>query len=237
MKIIVVTKNGTSSRYPAEQKADGSLWYGRNPFLSFSQCSNADELKIKYIAAIKARKFSLIAPEHFAKIGQNGNTLIEWAEEYDKRMAPILKAQYEAKKEKEEKTIKIYISSRGWGEFSPVEWIGDASTPTYVIIAEARKLMADSNDVDSINQSDDELSATIEKAKASHNLKKAEATAKAKEITDAIETAKATGKAVVISTWTTTSCHNGNDDECSCDIATKYANPDGTITTKYSCCY
>lgn len=66
---------------------------------------------------------------------------------------------------KTEKTeTKIYLSSRGWGDFSPVEWRGDIAADNMSILAECKKLLSDGRDVDEPNQSDEEILKKIEAA-------------------------------------------------------------------------
>ena len=64
---------------------------------------------------------------------------------------------------------KIYLSGRGWGEFSPVEWIGDISRSDAEIVAECRALLLTGHDVDRPNQSYSELASDIQKARREAN--------------------------------------------------------------------
>jgi hypothetical protein len=58
-----------------------------------------------------------------------------------------------------EATIKL--STRGFGEYSPVAWTGDINRTDAEIIAECKDLLAKGHDVDNRNQSDDEILAKI----------------------------------------------------------------------------
>ena len=75
------------------------------------------------------------------------------------KIAESLKAQYIAG----ERQIKVYLSSCGWGDYSPVEWTGSSKTPKDTFLAEARRLLS-GGDADNPNQTDDELMAAFEKA-------------------------------------------------------------------------
>lgn len=81
----------------------------------------------------------------------------------------------------------------------------------------------------------------IEAADAGKAAKQAEKEKAEKVQAEKIESARkeaaATGQNIVISTWATEGCMNGNHDECSFDRAEKYINPKGEINTRYICCY
>lgn len=68
------------------------------------------------------------------------------------KVAESLKDQYIAS----ERQIKVYLSSCGWGDYSPVEWTGSSKTPKDTFLAEARRLLAE-GDADNPNQSDEAL--------------------------------------------------------------------------------
>lgn len=69
-----------------------------------------------------------------------------------------------AEKEESENEITIYISSRGWGDYSPLEWTGDRRLPVEKIVEEMRELINNGHDVDE-NPSDEELAKLVKKAK------------------------------------------------------------------------
>ena len=75
------------------------------------------------------------------------------------KVAESLKDQYIAS----ERQIKVYLSSCGWGDYSPVEWTGSSKTPKDTFLAEARRLLS-GGDADNPNQTDEELLAAFEKA-------------------------------------------------------------------------
>jgi hypothetical protein len=52
-----------------------------------------------------------------------------------------------------------------------------------------------------------------------------------------IKEARRTGKPVVIETWMTDRCMNGNGDDCSFDHATQVMLPTGKLKVTYACCH
>lgn len=70
------------------------------------------------------------------------------------------------KAEIEKRTAKIYLSSRGWGDYSPVEWIGDITRPDVEILADCRALLINGHDADERNQTDDQIMSKITSARA-----------------------------------------------------------------------
>lgn len=168
--VITNTETGKESRYPVTEREDGTLWANANskpcPLLVLSHLPNAEALKSKYLSAIKSGQFDKINPEHFARFGKIGPFIIETAEDHSKRMRPIWEKKAKIRELEEAQTIEVYVSSRGWGDYSGITWRGNADRPTSEIAAECRALMAASNDVDEINQSDTALAEKIEKAKA-----------------------------------------------------------------------
>ena len=63
-------------------------------------------------------------------------------------------------------TISIYLSSRGRGDYSALEWTGDQRRPDAEILAECKRLLATGSDVDERNQTADEIVAKITAARA-----------------------------------------------------------------------
>ena len=68
---------------------------------------------------------------------------------------------------RQSRIVKIYLSSRGWGDYSPVEWIGDITRPDAEIIAECHSLLANGHDVDKPDQSDAEILTKIKATRES----------------------------------------------------------------------
>jgi len=84
----------------------------------------------------------------------------------------VKKIEEEEKRERAEKaeiekrTVRIYLSSRGWGDYSACEWIGDITRPDAEILTECRSALENGHDVDQRNQSDDEILSKITSARA-----------------------------------------------------------------------
>lgn len=70
------------------------------------------------------------------------------------------------KAEVAKRTVKIYLSSRGWGDYSSCEWVGDITRPDSEILTECKRLLTTEHDVDQPNQPGDELMGKIVAARA-----------------------------------------------------------------------
>jgi hypothetical protein len=81
-------------------------------------------------------------------------------------LVAAIEARKAEKAEIEKRTARIYLSSRGWGDYSACEWTGDITRPDVEILAECRRLLTTEHDVDRCNQSDDEIVSKIAKARA-----------------------------------------------------------------------
>jgi len=162
---IVVVRNGeVKIRLPwVEPKADGTLWHNGIPLLGVTDPAEAKT----YTAAVKAGRFSEIPAAAFTRLGENDNGLWvgtgkEWDERPEKR-ALDQKAAVAA--EEKAKVVRIFLSSRGWGDYSACEWTGDITRSDGEILAECRAELAGGHDVDRPNQTDDELLAKIVEAR------------------------------------------------------------------------
>ncbi len=60
--------------------------------------------------------------------------------------------------------ITVNLSSRGWGDYSPVTWIGSSKTDSADYLSQARERLANAYDVDQPNQTDDELMDKFDRA-------------------------------------------------------------------------
>ena len=140
-------------------KSDGTLWCEGKPILGIEDQAE----KARIITLVKSKKYNQIPAEYFTRLGDNANGL--WAGDdaaWEKH--PATQAEYQKAQERaaqEAKTVTIYLSSRGWGDFSSVEWHGDITRPANEILAECRKALETGVDVDKPNQSDAELMAKI----------------------------------------------------------------------------
>ena len=142
-----------------EIKTDGTIWVSGNPLLGIEDQYE----KSRIVALINAKKIGQIPVEYFTRLGDNANGL--WAgddaawEQHPAKQAEYQKAQ--DREAKESKMVTIYLSSRGRGDYSPVEWRGDITRPVNEILEECRKALETGFDVDNPNQSDAELMANI----------------------------------------------------------------------------
>lgn len=65
----------------------------------------------------------------------------------------------------ERKTIRIFLSTRGWGDYSSLEWVGTVDTPNDEIVAQAKKSLQTEYDVDNRNLTDADLYQKVQEAK------------------------------------------------------------------------
>jgi len=161
MKSLIVVRGSEIKLYlpVPEIRKDGTIWMNGMPLLGIDD----PEAKKKAIVAVKTRQFSDIPSEFFTKIGHNQNGLwVGTKEEWQSQPAKQLHDKAEAEKEIERrKVVSIYLSSRGWGDFSPCEWRGDITQPDSEILAECRQALSTGHDVDRPNQTDEELLSLI----------------------------------------------------------------------------
>lgn len=161
IKNIVAVRDGeVKIRLPwVEQKEDGTLWYNGLPLLGITDPAEAKTASV----AVKAKKFGDIPAKAFTRLGENENGLwVGTSEEWGTRPEKLdadRKAAVAA--EEKSKIVSIYLSSRGWGDYSPCEWTGDITRPDSEILAECREELTGGHDVDTPNQTDDELLAKI----------------------------------------------------------------------------
>lgn len=65
----------------------------------------------------------------------------------------------------EANTVSIYLSSRGWGDYSSLNWVGDIRKADADILAESRDLLANGHDVDTPHISDADILTKINEAR------------------------------------------------------------------------
>ena len=83
--------------------------------------------------------------------------------------------------------LRIYLSSRGWGDYSSLAWVGSADTPDATILAECKTLFDTEYDVDMAYE-EGRVKAAIAQAKAEYHKKagaRAEAEKQAQAVIDA----------------------------------------------------
>ena len=178
MAIILARDGEVRLRLPkVDEKSDGTLWFRGMPLLAISDPKEKERVK----QLVKAQKYNEIPKRHFARMGENPeNVWVGDAEEWYSR--PDVIAAERKKRAEEAKQVTIYLSSRGWGDFSGVEWSGDITRPKSEILKECRSLLESGTDVDNRNQPDDEIIVKIEQAKNNYSAKIAKMQEEAKAI-------------------------------------------------------
>jgi hypothetical protein len=145
-------------------KQDGTLWYKGFPLLGIVD----PQEKVKASNTAKEKKWEDIPDSYYVRLGNNSNGI--WAGDEDlwnaSEIKLVLKKNAEELLAKEEKKVSISLSSRGWGDFDSVKWIGDITIPDNEIIKECREALLKESDVDNANQSDEEILKKIMDARA-----------------------------------------------------------------------
>lgn len=220
-----------------------------NMYLVLSHESNANALaawKSGAKNATAARRQALVdeleprglKPAHY---GDNGDAVVMWDDEFERSdiwrdYVSRLEADRKRRDELDAKTATISLVTRGWGDYGMVEWRGDITRPTSEIVAECRaKLERDTGKDRDIT--DVEIAKEVAAAKAAWAAKNVKREAAAAHVEECKRRARETGERVKIESWVTNRCHNGNDDQCSFDNAVRWAMPDGTEKTTYTCCF
>jgi len=182
-------------------KNDGTLWMSGNPILGITDPAE----KIRIAALVKAGKYNQIPAEYFTRIGDNPNGL--WAGNDDDWAKHPAKAEQDriakAKAAEEAKQIRIYLSSRGWGDYSACEWYGDITRPDAEILAECKQLLTNGHDVDQSNQSDAEIMSKINEAREKWQTAPARKAAREAEEKADIQSKIKSGYCFYCETW----CH------------------------------
>lgn len=170
-----------------------------------------------------------------ARYGDNGDAVVMWDDEFGQTthyrdyMARI-EAERKAREEEERRTVTISLVTRGWGDYGMASWRGDITRPTAEIVAECRERLDCDTEKD-CDMTDDEIAREVESAKAQWAAKYAKRENTAAHIEECKRRARETGARVEIRHYAT-DCHDAKE-ECSLDIATEWAMPDGTVTTTY----
>jgi len=145
--------------------SDGVIWVKNSgPILGITD----PVIKTKARESLKMKRYQEIPADAWTRLGDNTNGL--WAgddDAFSKHPAHLAeKAAAKARAEEDKFQIQIHLSTRGWGDYSSVEWSGDSRRPDSEIIAECRKKIAGSNDVDHPNITDAEIIESLTKARA-----------------------------------------------------------------------
>lgn len=193
-----------------EVTANGTLWMSGNPILGVE-----DPAEKKRIASLaRARKYNQIPDIYFTRLGDNPNGL--WAgteEEWSKHPAKAEHDRKATEKAAEQaKQVRIYLSSRGWGDFSSCEWIGDITRPDNEILAECKHLLSTEYDVDQPKQSDEELLGKITKSRVDWETAPEREAAREEAEAEDIRRKIATGYCFSCESWCCGDCgHYSND--------------------------
>jgi hypothetical protein len=140
-------------------KTDGTIWSKGCPILGISDPT----AKAKYAECARRKAWNEIPAEYYTKIGDNANGLwAGWTDDYAHHPVKIASDEQArkvalARAARDRVWIKIHLSTRGWGDYSSVEWHGDITRPDAEIIEECQKLLKSENDVDIANQTDAEI--------------------------------------------------------------------------------
>lgn len=148
-------------------KQDGTIWYQEMPLLGITDSI----IKSAAVAAVKANRYDEIPVEAWTRLGDNPNGL--WAGDdaaWSKHPAKLASdATEQARKIEAAKIVSIYLSSRGWGDYSSCNWSGDITRPDAEILAECKHNLTTELVVDKPDQSDAEILAKITEARAKYN--------------------------------------------------------------------
>ena len=153
-------------------KDDGTIWSNGKPVLGLTD----PKAKDRAIKALKANKPEDIPAVGYTRMGYNSNGLwAGWDEEWATHPAKIKADQVrETRETNEAKKVIIYLSSRGWGDYSPVNWEGDITRPDAEILVECQELLASGHDVDKRMQTDADIITKIVQAREKWAMPKIE---------------------------------------------------------------
>lgn len=236
MQTVTIIRNGEiKMTVPVEVHSDGSIWArssaGMQPVVSADKMAAAGISKEQMAKWIRAGRLAE-ATACALHMGVNpGGTEVLTPQEAEARLAPQRAAEAEARKY----TRKIYLSGRGWGDYSPVEWTGDVRRADAEIVAECRKLLDNASDVDD-PQTDEQIAGKLAQARAEVEAEQGAKSAATNRFADLQAEARRTGKPQVVRTWQTSRCMNHSVD-CSFDTAVETIDGAGNRKTTYSCCY
>jgi len=189
---------------------DGTIWYEGSPLLGVSD--PAEKARIADLS--RAKSYDRIPAEYFTRLGDNPNGL--WAGDDEMWAAhPVKLAEDQAAAEKaakKAKQVRIYLSSRGWGDYSSCEWYGDITRPDDEILAECRKRLQTDYDVDQPNQTDEEILQKIINAREKWGGRKEREKALAKAEAEDIQNKVDTGYCFNCESWCHGDCGNYSND-------------------------
>ena len=143
-------------------QANGTIWFQGMPVLGAPPEKKSEMAKL-----VKEGKYNEIPIEYYTHLGNNANGL--WAgndESWNTHPAKLIEdAKIATKALEDKKIIKIYLSSRGWGDYNSLDWTGDITRPDADILTECKDLLVNGHDVDKRNQSDADVLKLIQEAR------------------------------------------------------------------------
>lgn len=142
----------------------------------------------------------------------------------------LRKAEWARQREIEARTVSITLTTCGWGDCGVCDWRGDIMRDDAEILAECRAMIKSAHDPDTV-PTDDEIVKMIADARAKWQGKADKCAESEAHKADCLRQAAESGQRVAIRTYNC-GCQDPSE-ECSLDIATVWAMPDGTITTTY----
>ena len=173
--------------------------------------------------------------DHSDKVGEIENRVLG-VEGFGVPIPPPLPEQ-----NPDDHTGEVYLSSVSWGDFPPIVWRGDLSRPDADIISECKRALSHKNstpwwDVDHPNQTDAQILAKIDDARATLRKAQDDARQALANLHDIEAEAKRTGHQQVVDSWVTDRCHN-HSEGCSFDSAVMTVDARGRYRIRYFCCY
>lgn len=211
--IRIIRDNEVKMTLPgASVKLDnnGYIWYFGVPVLGITDPA----VKARVAADVKGKRYDRIPEDAWVRMGVNANGVEAvddkaWATHPAKIRADV---ERQARDAEQTKQVSIYLSSRGWGDYSSLEWHGDITRPDAEILAECKTLLANGYDVDKRNQTDADIMALIVRARKNWEEKPAREAARKAAYEADIQSKIDSGYCFACESWCHGDCgHYSND--------------------------
>jgi len=105
------------------------------------------------------------AKNAWARLLEQGVTLISGHGLLTMEQSEAKEQQDQLQREIDANSIGVYLSSRGWGDYSPVKPLLDLRRADAELIIDCRKALVEATDVDQCNQSDAEIIKALAEAR------------------------------------------------------------------------
>jgi len=211
---LIIARDGDTKLdlHDATIRADGTIWAQGMPVLGITDPA----VKARVAAASRAKRFADIPADAYTRLGDNPNGL--WAGTPDEWAThPARIARQAAIDASQAVQAQITLSTRGWGDYSPLTWIGDITRPDADIMTECRERLATGHDVDHPSPTDAGLLAMIHAARAAWQARPArEAARRHAEVEDRARKV-ATGYCVACESWCYGDCGSYSGDPATQD--------------------